>query len=71
MHDELQGKGGMMALPDAYCLFNRARGTSLVSPDDLFAACSMMDKMSLAVRMRRLDSGVYVLELGMLLMCNV
>eukprot|EP00976_Prorocentrum_cordatum_P045081 910758-Prorocentrum_minimum.AAC.2 len=24
-----------MALPDVYCLFNRARGTALVSPDDL------------------------------------
>ena len=27
--------GGMMALPDVYCLFNRARGTELISPDDL------------------------------------
>ena len=25
----------MMALPDVYCLFNRARGTELISPDDL------------------------------------
>ena len=24
-----------MDLPDVYCLFNRARGTELVSPDDL------------------------------------
>ena len=27
--------GGCMALPDVYCLFNRARGSELVSPDDL------------------------------------
>ncbi len=27
-----------MPLPDVYCLFNRARGTELVSPDDLLAA---------------------------------
>lgn len=27
--------GGMISLPDVYCLFNRARGTELVSPDDL------------------------------------
>lgn len=25
----------MMTLPDVFCLFNRARGTELVSPDDL------------------------------------
>lgn len=30
--------GGMMTLPDVYCLFNRARGAELVSPDDLLAA---------------------------------
>jgi hypothetical protein len=27
--------GGMLPLPDVYCLLNRARGTELVSPDDL------------------------------------
>jgi ESCRT-II complex subunit VPS36 len=31
--------GGVMLLPDVYCLFNRARGTELVSPDDLLQAC--------------------------------
>lgn len=31
--------GGVMMLPDVYCLFNRARGTELVSPDDLMQAC--------------------------------
>jgi EAP30/Vps36 family len=31
----LERAGGMMTLPDVYCLFNRARGTELVSPDDL------------------------------------
>ena len=31
--------GGCMALPDVYCLFNRARGTELVSPDDLLQVC--------------------------------
>jgi ESCRT-II complex subunit VPS36 len=31
--------GGVMMLPDVYCLFNRARGTELVSPDDLIQAC--------------------------------
>ncbi|KXZ51477.1 hypothetical protein GPECTOR_12g440 [Gonium pectorale] len=34
----LQRCGGLMSLPDVYCLFNRARGTELVSPDDLLQA---------------------------------
>ena len=34
----MERAGGMMPLPDVYCLFNRARGTELVSPDDLLAA---------------------------------
>jgi hypothetical protein len=29
-----------MTLTDVYCLFNRARGTELISPDDLFVSVS-------------------------------
>lgn len=36
----LERAGGMMTLPDVYCLFNRARGTELVSPDDLLQVSS-------------------------------
>lgn len=35
----LESAGGMMTLPDVFCLFNRARGTELVSPDDLLQVC--------------------------------
>ncbi|KAI3857613.1 hypothetical protein MKW98_028877 [Papaver atlanticum] len=31
----LERAGGMIALIDVYCLFNRARGTELISPVDL------------------------------------
>jgi hypothetical protein len=31
----LERRGGVMAAPEIYCLFNRARGTELVSPEDL------------------------------------
>ncbi len=34
----LDKHNGAMTLPDVYCLFNRARGTELVSPDDLIKA---------------------------------
>ena len=29
-----------MTLTDVYCLYNRARGTDLISPDDLLQAAS-------------------------------
>jgi ESCRT-II complex subunit VPS36 len=37
--DSLQkhlAKNGMIALTDAYCLYNRARGTDLISPEDMY-----------------------------------
>ncbi|CAI5471595.1 unnamed protein product [Closterium sp. Yama58-4] len=37
----LEKTGGTMLLVDVYCIFNRARGTELISPDDLLKACSL------------------------------
>jgi ESCRT-II complex subunit VPS36 len=54
--------GGMITLTDLYCLFNRARGTELVSPDDLLKAASLTKKLSLGLRLRVFDSGVKVLQ---------
>ena len=31
--------GGVVGLVDLYCMYNRARGTDLISPDDLSIAC--------------------------------
>ena len=31
--------GGVVGLIDLYCMYNRARGTDLISPDDLSIAC--------------------------------
>ena len=31
--------GGVIGLVDLYCLYNRARGLDLISPDDLQIAC--------------------------------
>ena len=39
--------GGMMTLVDVYCLFNRALGTNLISPDDLLSAASLMHSLDL------------------------
>lgn len=40
----LERAGGMTALIDVYCLFNRARGTELISPEDLLQACAIWAK---------------------------
>lgn len=58
----LERAGGLMVLPDVYCLYNRARGTELVSPEDLLAACELLQKLSLGMRLRAFDSGVKVVQ---------
>lgn len=54
--------GGMMNLIDIYFLFNRARGTELISPDDLLRACSLWEKFDVPVMLRTFDSGVMVIQ---------
>lgn len=60
----LRRAGGMLALPDVYCLLNRARGTALVSPDDLLKAARLTGSMGLPVMLRQLKNGVLVLQLA-------
>ncbi|KAL8555185.1 hypothetical protein ACS0TY_003119 [Phlomoides rotata] len=58
----LERAGGMINLIDIYCLFNRARGTELISPDDLLQACSLLEKFDVPVMLRKFDSGVVVIQ---------
>ncbi|EFJ40310.1 hypothetical protein VOLCADRAFT_99928 [Volvox carteri f. nagariensis] len=59
----LQRVGGLMSLPDVYCLFNRARGTELVSPDDLLQAAQLFLRAGVqGLRLRPLSSGVLVIQ---------
>ncbi|KAL0375621.1 UNVERIFIED_CONTAM: Vacuolar protein sorting-associated protein 36 [Sesamum calycinum] len=58
----LERAGGMINLIDIYCLFNRARGTELISPDDLLQACSLWEKFDVSVMLRKFDSGVMVIQ---------
>ena len=37
---------GVIGLVDLYCLYNRARGTDLVSPEDLNVACASLNDIS-------------------------
>jgi len=54
--------GGMMTLTDVYCIFNRARGTELISPDDLLHACELFATLNLHMKLRRFKSGVLVIQ---------
>lgn len=66
-----------MVLPDVFCIFNRARGTEMVSPDDLLVwhaassqppsiisqhACELFGQLGLHLRLRKFPSGVLVCE---------
>ncbi|KAI5073533.1 hypothetical protein GOP47_0011546 [Adiantum capillus-veneris] len=62
VYGPLQKAGGMLALVDIYCLFNRARGTELISPEDLLRACTLWGKIDVPVVLRRFDSGVMVIQ---------
>eukprot|EP01018_Ginkgo_biloba_P041222 Gb_00030 [translate_table: standard] len=52
----------MIALIDVYCMFNRARGTELISPEDLLQACTIWERLDVPVMFRRFDSGVMVVQ---------
>ncbi|WOL18043.1 vacuolar protein sorting-associated protein 36 isoform X2 [Canna indica] len=58
----LEKAGGMIALVDVYCLYNRARGTALISPEDLLQACTLWKKFDVPVMLRKFDSGVMVIQ---------
>ncbi|CAI5951846.1 unnamed protein product [Closterium sp. NIES-64] len=59
----LEKTGGTMLLVDVYCIFNRARGTELISPDDLLKACSLWSSFTSPAVLRRFDSGILVVQL--------
>lgn len=48
----------VLPLTDLYCIFNRARGTALVSPEDLVQACKRLQPLRLRCRLIQLNDGV-------------
>jgi len=52
----------MMTMTDVYCFYNRARGTDLVSPQDLVQAAELLQGLNLGLHVSRLPSGVLVLQ---------
>lgn len=40
----LEKHGGVMSIIDFYCMYNRARGTNLISPEDIREACERFNQ---------------------------
>lgn len=59
----IQKFGGVIGLVDLYCMYNRARGTDLISPDDLKLACNIMNKNSTNFGLKVYASGVQTIQL--------
>jgi len=58
----LKNAGSILPLTDAFCLFNRARGSELISPEDLLLACQLWEKLSIQLHFRTFESGVKVIQ---------
>ena len=52
----------MMTLTDVYCLYNRARGTNLISPEDLLQAVERFQDLRLGLSSRTFPSGLQVIQ---------
>lgn len=61
LSDQMPRHGGIMTLSDIYCMFNRARGVELVSPDDLYRAAQLQKALHLGYHLRKFDGGLLVL----------
>lgn len=53
---------GIVALTDAFCLFNRARGTEVVSPRDVLCACESWSSLGIDLHVREFKSGLKVIH---------
>ena len=54
--------GGVVGLIDLYCMYNRARGTDLISPDDLLIACKKLNESSTRFMMKTYPSGIVTIQ---------
>ncbi|ETI43828.1 hypothetical protein L917_10912 [Phytophthora nicotianae] len=62
LSEHMPTNGGIMTLSDIYCMFNRARGVELVSPDDLYHAALLQKKLKLGYSVRKFPGGLIVLQ---------
>ena len=59
---QLRRAGGIVTLADVFCLFNRARGTELISPDDLLQAVNLFPAAGAPMHLRAFPTGVLVVQ---------
>jgi ESCRT-II complex subunit VPS36 len=59
---KLAAAAAVMTLTDVYCLFNRARGSHLLSPEDLIAAAHRLTELHLGMSVHVFPSGLIVLQ---------
>jgi len=58
----LDRMGGLITLTDLYCLLNRARGSELVSPDDLLQSAHLLVRLDVGMYLRRFPSGALCVQ---------
>jgi ESCRT-II complex subunit VPS36 len=61
-HRRLDRMGGLITLTDLYCLLNRARGSELVSPDDLLQSAHLLARLDVGMYLRRFPSGALCVQ---------
>lgn len=54
--------GGVIGTIDLYCMYNRARGTDLISPEDLHIACTKLNTNSQKFMLKEYPSGVRTIQ---------
>ena len=62
--------GGVIGLIDLYCMYNRARGTNLISPEDLKIACQKLNSQSTVYMMKEYPSGIKTMQSRMFNECS-
>lgn len=55
-------KSVLVTLADVYCVYNRARGSNLISPKELYDAAQQTERMQLPVMLVKLPSGVLAFQ---------
>lgn len=62
----LEANGGTMTLTDVYCLYNRARGSDLISPSELLNALELLPSLDIPMHISVMGNGLKVLSLNSL-----
>mmetsp|Transcript_4763 Transcript_4763/g.12517 ORF Transcript_4763/g.12517 Transcript_4763/m.12517 type:complete len:446 (-) Transcript_4763:41-1378(-) len=62
LHPKWDSVGGILTMTDVFCLFNRARGSNLISPEDLRSAMGTAGKLELGISARTFPSGLAVVQ---------